>query len=244
MAARMTSRVTVRSQRWPLRTTRRRQLCVGRLRSGPEPVYRDAGSGSTLCRTGDRWVCDGTLRASLAGALRGACSCGRRGTACHPLDRDDADPDAPHLHDTGGPRGDWARHIAETDARSVLTAAVTALLEPAGGAGGPGGGRAAGGAEGRRRPGAHHRRGRPAGRPHRGGGRRGRGCCPGLRWRRLSASPSRTPGQGRPLGPAPGGRPPPLTSHHRAGARRALGGSRATRASPQSPPRGASLRLG
>jgi hypothetical protein len=98
--------------------------------SEPEPVYFDAGSGSTLCRTDDWWVYDGTLGAPLAGALRAACSCGWRGADSHALDWDDVDPDAPHLYDTGGPRGDWARHIADTDARSVpLPAGVTALLE-------------------------------------------------------------------------------------------------------------------
>lgn len=101
--------------------------------SEPAPVYFDVGSGSTVHRTGDWWVYDGTLRAPLATALRAACSCAWRGATRYPLDWDDVDPDGPHLYDTSGPRSDWAQHVADTEARSVpLPEALVALLRQLG----------------------------------------------------------------------------------------------------------------
>lgn len=96
----------------------------------PKPMYFDVGSGSSGYRTSDWWVYDGTLGAPPATDLRGACSCGWRGTACYPVSWGDVDPHRPHLFDTAGPRGDWARHIADVEARSVpLPDVLTCLLD-------------------------------------------------------------------------------------------------------------------
>jgi hypothetical protein len=97
--------------------------------SEPEPVYFDVGSGSTVHHSSDWWVYDGTAGAPLATGLRAACSCAWRGAARYRVDWDDVNDDGPRFYDTSGPRSDWARHIADTEARSVpLPETLTALL--------------------------------------------------------------------------------------------------------------------
>ncbi|MFE4799312.1 hypothetical protein ACFRFL_30685 [Streptomyces sp. NPDC056708] len=76
------------------------------------------------------WVYDGTLGAPLATELRGACSCGWRGSARYPLDWETVDRRRPYLADTSGPEGDWDTHITEVRARTVpVPADLTALLD-------------------------------------------------------------------------------------------------------------------
>ncbi|TDC18176.1 hypothetical protein E1265_25520 [Streptomyces sp. 8K308] len=85
--------------------------------SEPKPVYFDVGSGSHVPAVSDWWIYDGTCGAPRAAALRGSCSCGWRGTQHHPVDWA-ATTDLRDV-DTDPVYNDWARHIAEVDARSV-----------------------------------------------------------------------------------------------------------------------------
>ncbi|MGW0858718.1 hypothetical protein [Streptomyces sp. NPDC002690] len=78
----------------------------------PGPVYFDACSGSTVHRSTDWWVYDGTLGAPVAAELRAVCSCGWRGTARYPLDWAVADGRHPWAYDTTGPESDWDTHPA------------------------------------------------------------------------------------------------------------------------------------
>ncbi|MFB6505178.1 MULTISPECIES: hypothetical protein [unclassified Streptomyces] len=100
----------------------------------PGPVYFDIGSGANVHKSTDWWVYDGTLRAPVAAEMRGACSCGWRGTARYPLDWQKIDRRRPYLFDTGDPENDWDTHIAEVRARTVpvppdLTALIDQLRE-------------------------------------------------------------------------------------------------------------------
>ncbi|MGW1659065.1 hypothetical protein [Streptomyces atratus] len=98
----------------------------------PGPVYFDAGSGPTVHRSIDWWVYDGTLSTPLATELRGACSCGWRGSTRYPLDWEAVDRRRPYLADTSGPEDDWDTHITEVQARTVpVPADLTALLDQA-----------------------------------------------------------------------------------------------------------------
>ncbi|MFE7402526.1 hypothetical protein [Streptomyces sp. NPDC057557] len=98
----------------------------------PGPVYFDAGSGPAIHRSVDWWVYDGTLGAPIATELRGACSCGWRGSPRYPLDWEVVDRRRPYLADTSGPEGDWDTHITEVQARTVpVPADLTALLDQA-----------------------------------------------------------------------------------------------------------------
>ncbi|WP_405681856.1 hypothetical protein [Streptomyces sp. NBC_00057] len=96
----------------------------------PGPVYFDAGSGPTVHQSVDWWVYDGTLGAPIATELRGACSCGWRGSTRYPLDWEAVDRRRPYLADTSGPEGDWDTHITEVQARTVpVPADLTVLLD-------------------------------------------------------------------------------------------------------------------
>ncbi|MFE7402234.1 hypothetical protein [Streptomyces sp. NPDC057557] len=96
----------------------------------PGPVYFDAGSGPTVHQSSEWWAYDGTLGAPLATELRGACSCGWRGTSRYSLDWEAVDRRRPYLADASGPEGDWDTHITEVTARAVpVPADLTALLD-------------------------------------------------------------------------------------------------------------------
>ncbi|MFI5751395.1 hypothetical protein ACIBBE_37090 [Streptomyces sp. NPDC051644] len=96
----------------------------------PSPVYFDARSGPTMHQSTEWWVYDGTLGAPLATELRGACSCGWRGSTRHPLDWEAVGRQRPYLADTSGPEGDWDTHIIEVQARTVpVPADLTTLLD-------------------------------------------------------------------------------------------------------------------
>ncbi|WP_406252012.1 hypothetical protein OH786_01335 [Streptomyces atratus] len=96
----------------------------------PGPVYFDAGSGPTVHRSTDWWIYDGTLRAPLATEMRGACSCGWRGTPRYPLDWEAVDRRRPYLFDTSGPEGDWDAHMTDAQDRAVsVPEDLTALLD-------------------------------------------------------------------------------------------------------------------
>ncbi|MFI9630210.1 hypothetical protein [Streptomyces sp. NPDC052042] len=98
----------------------------------PGPVYFDAGSGSTVHRSTDWRVYDGTLGAPAATHLRGACSCGWRGTRHCPLDWEAADRRRPYLTDTTGPERDWNAHITDVQNRTApVPAELLALLDQA-----------------------------------------------------------------------------------------------------------------
>ncbi|MFD5315263.1 hypothetical protein [Streptomyces sp. NPDC127098] len=83
----------------------------------PKPVYFDVVSGSHVPAVSDWWIYDGTCGAPRAAGLRGSCSCGWRGARHQPIDWA-ATPDLRDV-DTDPLYEDWARHIAEVDARSV-----------------------------------------------------------------------------------------------------------------------------
>ncbi|MEU4506984.1 hypothetical protein [Streptomyces sp. NPDC024089] len=96
----------------------------------PGPVYFDAGSGPTVHQSTDWYVYDGTLGAPVATEMRGACSCGWRGTPRYPLDWEAVERRKPYLFDTNGPEGDWDAHITDVQARTVpLPVDLTALLD-------------------------------------------------------------------------------------------------------------------
>ncbi|MFE7106783.1 hypothetical protein ACFU98_09605 [Streptomyces sp. NPDC057575] len=83
-------------------------------------------------RSTDWYVYDGTLGAPVATELRGACSCGRRGTPRYPLDREAVERRNPYLHDTSGSEGDWDAHINDVQARAVpLPVDLITLLDQA-----------------------------------------------------------------------------------------------------------------
>ncbi|MGW2181871.1 hypothetical protein ACWCXX_28005 [Streptomyces sp. NPDC001732] len=99
----------------------------------PGPVYFDTGSGPTMHASTDWWVYDGTFRAPAATEMRGACSCGWRGTARYPLDWQEVDRRRPYLFDTSGPENDRDTHIAEVQAGTVpVPPDVTALIDQLG----------------------------------------------------------------------------------------------------------------
>ncbi|MEE1808111.1 hypothetical protein [Streptomyces sp. BE133] len=96
----------------------------------PGPVYFDAGSGPTMHQSTEWWVYDGTLGAPLATELRGACSCGWRGSTRYPFDWEAVDRRRSYLADTSGPEHDWDTHITEVQARTVpVPADLTTLLD-------------------------------------------------------------------------------------------------------------------
>ncbi|WP_329139293.1 hypothetical protein OG552_33020 [Streptomyces sp. NBC_01476] len=86
--------------------------------SEPEPAYFDIGSGGHVPSTTDWWVYDGTLGTRRATRLRGACSCGWRGTRTYLIDWELV-ADGPGDADTSGPRADWKDHLGDVEARSV-----------------------------------------------------------------------------------------------------------------------------
>ncbi|MET7345576.1 hypothetical protein ACIOEZ_16565 [Streptomyces sp. NPDC087866] len=102
------------------------------LADGTEPksVVFDVGSGTVMHETSDWWVYDGqTLRAPLATALRGSCSCGWRGTTSYRIDWQQAAAEGPEWYDTTGPHDDWTQHITDVENRAVpIPEDVTALL--------------------------------------------------------------------------------------------------------------------
>ncbi|MFJ1886275.1 hypothetical protein [Streptomyces sp. NPDC088137] len=67
----------------------------------------------------ERYLYDGTLGVPVATGIRGACSCGRRGTPRSPLGWEAVERRKPYLFDTGGPEDDWDAHIADVQARTV-----------------------------------------------------------------------------------------------------------------------------
>ncbi|MFG3531006.1 hypothetical protein ACGF8B_30350 [Streptomyces sp. NPDC047917] len=96
----------------------------------PGPVYFDAGSGPTVHQSTDWYVCDGTLGAPVATEMRGACSCGWRGTPRYPLDWEGVERRNPYPFDTSGPEADWDAHITDVQARAVpLPVDLAALLD-------------------------------------------------------------------------------------------------------------------
>ncbi|MFE4693300.1 hypothetical protein ACFRH6_25055 [Streptomyces sp. NPDC056749] len=99
-------------------------------RSEPGPVYFDTGSGPSVHRSTDWWVYDGTLGAPSATELRGACSCGWRGTVSYPIDWETVDRRRPYLAEVSGPEDDWEAHIAQVTSRTApLPVDLTALLD-------------------------------------------------------------------------------------------------------------------
>jgi hypothetical protein len=97
--------------------------------SEPKPMLYDTGSTANFHETSDWWVYDGTRRAPLATGLRGACSCGWRGSTVHPLDWDEV-PDDPYGYDLDGPYNDWDDHVAGVASLTVpLPAQVSGLLQ-------------------------------------------------------------------------------------------------------------------
>lgn len=102
------------------------------LADGSEPGPRHLGLGNSghLPKSNDWWVYDGKFNASKATHLRGACSCGWRGTTLYPIDWSEIDWRYGHAHDTDGPCGDWEDHIEEVEERAVpLPVEVTELME-------------------------------------------------------------------------------------------------------------------
>ncbi|MEU2026190.1 hypothetical protein ABZ565_29150 [Streptomyces sp. NPDC016469] len=101
----------------------------------PKPVFFDLGSGTHFHETSDWWVYDGhTRNAPRASALRGACSCGWRGTTLHPVDWQQVAAEGPEWYDTSGPHADWKQHMTEVEHRSVpvpedITDLLTRLRE-------------------------------------------------------------------------------------------------------------------
>jgi hypothetical protein len=94
----------------------------------PGPVYLDAGSGGNVSQTTAWQIYDGRLRRPKAVSLRGACSCSWRGVSSYPIEWAEIE-DWPYDVTTTGPREDWARHIAEVEARSIpLPPALEDLL--------------------------------------------------------------------------------------------------------------------
>ncbi|MEU5825901.1 hypothetical protein [Streptomyces sp. NPDC047803] len=86
----------------------------------PKPVTFDLGSGTNFHETSNWWVYDGnTLGAPRATALRGACSCGWRGSALHPIDWEQVAAEGPEWWDTQGPHDDWKQHIADVEHQAV-----------------------------------------------------------------------------------------------------------------------------
>ncbi|MFF1348083.1 hypothetical protein ACFVZJ_19260 [Streptomyces sp. NPDC058322] len=85
----------------------------------PGPVYFDARSGPTVHQSTERYLYDGTLGVPVATGIRGACSCGRRGTPRSPLGWEAVERRKPYLFDTGGPEHDWDAHIADVQARTA-----------------------------------------------------------------------------------------------------------------------------
>ncbi|MGW8378307.1 hypothetical protein [Streptomyces sp. ODS28] len=107
-----------------------RAAAVLRDGSEPKPMCFDMGSGSDFHETDEWWVYDGTLGAPRAAALRGACSCGWRGTPTHPLDWSRIDRRRAYDHDTSGPERDWEGHIEEVEAQTVpLPSPLQELLD-------------------------------------------------------------------------------------------------------------------
>ncbi|MFE7623023.1 hypothetical protein [Streptomyces sp. NPDC057509] len=96
----------------------------------PKPVIFDVGSGPEVHETSDWWVYDGDhLSAPQATGLRGACSCGWRGTTLHPMDWPAVAADGPERYDTTGPEADWNRHITDVEAHTTpIPEDVAALL--------------------------------------------------------------------------------------------------------------------
>lgn len=72
----------------------------------PKPLIFDTGSGAESHETTDWWAYDGTLRAPLATALRGVCSCGRHAATLHLLDWQEVAAEGPDWYDTSGPEAD------------------------------------------------------------------------------------------------------------------------------------------
>ncbi|GAA3011533.1 hypothetical protein JCM13580A_62500 [Streptomyces drozdowiczii] len=86
----------------------------------PKPVTFDLGSGTNVHETSNWWVYDGnTLGAPRATALRGACSCGWRGSALHPIDWEQIAAEGPEWWDTQGPHDDWKQHSADVEHQAV-----------------------------------------------------------------------------------------------------------------------------
>ncbi|MFJ2273914.1 hypothetical protein ACIOEZ_06950 [Streptomyces sp. NPDC087866] len=102
------------------------------LADGTEPksLIVDLGSGTHMHETNDWRVYDGhTLNAPHATSLRGACSCGWRGTTLHPIDWLQVAAEGPDWYDTQGPHDDWKQHITDVEHRAVpVPEDVTALL--------------------------------------------------------------------------------------------------------------------
>lgn len=98
--------------------------------SEPGPRYFGMGSSIHMSKSVDWWVYDGQFNAPKATHLRGACSCGWRGTAIHSIDWSDIDPDYAPAYDTEGPLGDWEDHVKEIEERAdPLPGEVLELVE-------------------------------------------------------------------------------------------------------------------
>ncbi|MFI6343908.1 hypothetical protein [Streptomyces sp. NPDC050560] len=84
----------------------------------PKPVYYDLGSGAYMPSRDDWWIYDGGAGAPRAHALRAACACGWAGTGRLVLDWDRVDDPRDDV-DLGALRGEWDRHLADVEARTV-----------------------------------------------------------------------------------------------------------------------------
>ncbi|MFD8693130.1 hypothetical protein [Streptomyces sp. NPDC059651] len=92
------------------------------LADGTEPkaLVVDLGSGAYMHETSNWRVYDGdTLTAPQATSLRGACSCGWRGTTLLPIDWQAVDAECPDWEEPQGPHDDWKQHIVDVEHRAV-----------------------------------------------------------------------------------------------------------------------------
>ncbi|MFC5721007.1 hypothetical protein ACFP1Z_12595 [Streptomyces gamaensis] len=97
--------------------------------SEPKPAYFDVGSSGFVPSTDKWWVYDGEGGRPRATHVRGACSCGWRGTPLHAVEwAQDDDGPCPVLDEAVTSR-DWERHIADVRARTVpLPTALEELI--------------------------------------------------------------------------------------------------------------------
>lgn len=99
--------------------------------SEPQAVYVDAGSGGGGGPVSDWQIYDGQHTRPRAASLRGACSCGWRGTRSYPIDWAVVDDD-PYAFPLHGPSQDWEQHVDQVTARCIpLPTAVEELLNAA-----------------------------------------------------------------------------------------------------------------
>jgi hypothetical protein len=103
---------------------------VAVLADGSEPRAMVYDTGSAASHTTSQWwLYDGTLRAPLATHLRGACTCGWRGTSLHPVDWATLG-ERPYDVAPLGPQEDWFLHVRKIAAQAVpVPDTVTVLLQ-------------------------------------------------------------------------------------------------------------------